>query len=303
MTDGTLTLRGASLPWSRGRPLIMGIVNAGPDSFSDTGPPPTTASCVALGLRLVDEGAQILDVGGESGVTYTGESAAADEAARVRPVIAALAEAGAVVSVDTYKPEVAAAALEAGAHLINDVSGLRDLALADLAAAAGAGLVVMHTRAAPKTADFPAYDDVVEDVLSFLAERRRLALDRGVDPAGLLLDPGPDFSKRPAETLAVLQAAGRLDQLGSPWLAAVSRKYFQAAIVPRPPTARGAMTLAAVAHAADHGAAVVRVHDVAGTADFLAAREVLAGRAAPQPVDPDDERLKWVRADARDQSG
>lgn len=299
MSARRLTLRGEALDWSPGRPLIMGIVNAGPDSFSDAGPPPTADSCVELGLRLIGEGAQIIDVGGESGVTYTSETAAAEEAARVRPVIAALVGVGAVVSVDTYKPEVAAAALDAGAHLINDVSGLRDVALADLAASADAGLVVMHTRAAPKTVGFPEYDDVVSDVLAFLAERRQLALDHGVNPAGLLVDPGPDFSKSPSETIAVLQAAGQLDQLGSPWLAAVSRKYFQAAIVPRPPAARGAMTLAAVAHAADHGAAVVRVHDVAGVADFLAAREVLAGRAAPQQVDPDDERLKWVRAEAR----
>lgn len=303
MTAATLVLRGAVLDWTVGRPLIMGVVNAGPDSFSDTGPPPTTESCVELGLQLVADGAEIIDVGGESGVTYTSETAVAEEAARVRPVIAALIDAGVIVSVDTYKPEVAAAALDAGAHLVNDVSGLRDLALADLAASAGSGLVVMHTRAAPKTVGFPQYEDVVADVLSFLTERRQLALDRGVAPGGLLLDPGPDFSKSPAETIAVLQAAARLNELGSPWLAAVSRKYFQAAIVPRPPAARGAMTLAAVAHAADHGAAMVRVHDVAAASDFLAAREVLAGRTAPRPVDPDDERLKWVRPEAREQSG
>jgi dihydropteroate synthase len=280
----------------------MGIVNAGPDSFSDIGAAPTTKSCVELGLRLIDEGAAIIDVGGESGVTYTPETDVAEELARIEPVVAELVAAGAVVSIDSYKPAVVAAALEAGAHLVNDVSGLRDRAVAEFAGSAGAGLVVMHTRAEPKTVHFPQYEDVVEDVIEFLVDRREQAIDHGVDARGLLLDPGPDFAKTPAETIAVLRAADRMTELGTPWLAAVSRKYFQAAIVPRPPTHRRAMTLAAVAHVADHGAAVVRVHDVAATADFLAARAVLSGRAEPLPVDADDERLKWVRSEQAEQS-
>ena len=300
MNGGELDLRGRTLRWRDAHPLIMGIVNTGADSFSDDGTPPTTASAVELGLRLAGDGAGLIDVGGESGVTYNAESDAGTERDRVVPVVAELAAAGIAVSVDTYKPLVAEAALEAGAVLINDVSGLRDPQLATLAAAAGAGLVVMHTRAAPKTAADPGYDDVVGDVLAFLTERRALALELGVDPRGLLVDPGPDFAKKPAETIACLRAAGRIADLGSPWLAAVSRKYFQAAIVPRPPRERAAMTLAAVAHAADHGAAVVRVHDVRETADFLAARDVLAGRSEPRSVDSADESLKWTqRSDRR----
>lgn len=302
MTGGALHLRGHELRWQPAHPLVMGIVNTGADSFSDAGPPPTTASSVELALSLVADGADLIDVGGESGVTYNDESDAAAERDRVVPVIAELAAGGVAVSVDTYKPLVAEAALEAGAVLVNDVSGLRDPTLAALAAEAGAGLVVMHTRAAPKTVADPGYDDVVEDVLAFLAERRALALEQGVDPRGLLLDPGPDFAKTPAETIACLRAAGRLGELGSPWLAAVSRKYFQAAIVARPPRERAAMSLAAVAHVADLGAAIVRVHDVRDTADFLAARDVLAGRAEPNVVDGDDERLKWVRATERSRS-
>lgn len=295
MTGQSLRLRGAQLEWVRGTPLLMGIVNTGSDSFSDTGPPPTTESSVARGLQLVEEGASIIDVGGESGVTYTPESAVQDEIARVVPVVSELAAAGAVVSVDTYKPAVAEAALEAGAHLINDVSGLLDLDLARVTAEAGAGLVVMHTRGAPKQEHFPEYEDVVEDVFGFLAERAALAIELGVSPDSLIVDPGPDFTKSPEETIAVLRATDRFSQLDFPWLAAISRKYFQAAIVPRPPQARGALTLASLGFAADAGAAIARVHDVAAAADYLAARDVLAGRKDPVPVDRDDERLKWTK--------
>lgn len=294
-----LVLRGRELAPAASRPRIMGIVNTGGDSFSDSGPAPDAGACAELALLQIADGADIIDVGGESGVTYTQASPPEAEAARVVPVVERLVAEGAVVSVDTFRVEVASAALDAGAHLINDVSGLADPAIAGLCAQAGAGLVVMHTRAAPKTVGFPHYDDVVADVLAFLAGRCEIALEHGVDPDGLIVDPGPDFSKRPDETIACLRAAERIAALGRPWLAALSRKYFQAAIVPRPPRERGAMTLAAVAHAADHGAAIVRVHDVRDTADFLAARQVLSGRAEPLPVDPDDDRLKWVRRAAR----
>lgn len=293
MKSTTLRVRGAELVWERGTPLLMGIVNTGADSFSDSGPAPTTAASVERALQLLTDGAALIDVGGESGVTHTAESAAADEIARVIPVVSELVASGAVVSVDTYKPAVAAAALEAGAHIINDVSGLRSSELARLVAEADAGLVVMHTRGAPKEEFFPHYDDVIEDVLSFLGERSALALECGVRADALLIDPGPDFTKTPEQTIEVLRAAERLQQLSFPWLAAISRKYFQAAIVPRPPRQRGALTLASLAVAADAGAAIARVHDVAAASDFLAARDVLAGRREPIAVDRDDERLKW----------
>jgi dihydropteroate synthase len=280
-----------------GRPLVMGIVNANPDSFSDAVRTTTLDAQVALALRLAEEGADLIDVGGESGVTYTDVTAADVERSRVVPLVQRLVAEGLVVSVDTWKPEVAGAALDAGAHLLNDVSGLRDPALADHVARTGASLVVMHTRAAPKEEHFADYGgDVVGDVVSFVAERCAVARDRGVGEDRLIVDPGPDFAKSPAESVAALREIDRLAALGHPWLAAVSRKYFLAAVTGRPPAERLAGTLAAVGFAADRGAAMVRVHDVAATVDFLAVREVLGGGAEVGDVDPADDGLKWIRA-------
>jgi dihydropteroate synthase len=275
----------------------MGIVNANPDSFSDAVRTTTLDAQVALALQLTGDGADLIDVGGESGVTYTGVTAAEVERERVVPLVARLVAEGLTVSVDTWKPEVANAALDAGAHVLNDVSGLRDAALADAAARTGAALVVMHTRAAPKEEHFADYSgDVVSDVESFVSEQCALAVARGVRPEQLIVDPGPDFAKSPAESVATLRAIDRLAALGHPWLAAVSRKYFLAAITGRAPADRLAGTLAAVGFAADHGAAIVRVHDVAATVDYLSVREVLAGGAEVGAFDATDDRLKWIRA-------
>jgi dihydropteroate synthase len=296
-TPPQLTLRDRTFALRPGRPLVMGIVNANPDSFSDAVRTTTLDAQVALALRLAEEGADLIDVGGESGVTYTGVTDAEVERDRVVPLVARLVGEGIVVSVDTWKPEVAAAALDAGAHLLNDVSGLRDPALADHAARTGAALVVMHTRAAPKQEHFADYDgDVAGDVVSFVAERCALARERGVTDAQLIVDPGPDFAKSPAESVESLRTIDRLVALGHPWLAAVSRKYFLAAITGRAPAERLAGTLAAVGFAASHGAAIVRVHDVAETVDFLAVAEVLQGGAEVGDVDAGDDRLKWIRA-------
>ena len=154
------------------------------------------------------------------------------------------------MSVDTYKPAVAEAAIAAGAVLVNDVSGLRDPALADLCARTGAGLVIMHTRVAPKGTllDPGHYDDVVADVTGFLHERMAVAIARGVDPEQLLLDPGPDFAKTPAQTVAVLRRLDDVLALGRPILLAISNKDFVGALTGRPPRERLAGTLAAVAH-------------------------------------------------------
>src|SRR4051812_26141298 len=256
----------------------MGIVNAGPDSFSDAVRLTTREAQVAHAMRLVADGADIVDVGGESGVTYTPASAAEVEVGRVVPLVERLAAEGVAVSVDTWKPEVAEAALRAGAVMINDTSGLADLRLAELCAATGAALVVMHTRAAPKQERFADYGgDVVGDVVAFLSERVAAARAAGVAAEQIVLDPGPDFAKTPAETVAVLRALRRLHELGRPLLLAVSRKYFVGAITGRPPAERLAGTLAAVGWAADRGAAIVRVHDVAEAADFLRVRRVLDG--------------------------
>jgi dihydropteroate synthase len=185
-----------------------------------------------------------------------------------------------VVSVDTWKPAVARAALAAGAAMINDVSGLRDPELADACAATGAALVVMHTRAEPKVKDFPHYEDVAADVVEFVRERMALARERGVDEEAIVVDPGPDFAKTPAETVEVLRSLDGLAALGRPILLAVSRKDFVGALTGRPPRERLAGTLAAVGAGVDAGAAIIRVHDVAATVDYLKVRAALAGEAA-----------------------
>jgi dihydropteroate synthase len=293
----TLRLRDRTLEPGPGRPLIMGIVNTGADSFSDAVRLSTLDAQVAHGRRLVAGGADLVDVGGESGVTYTPASAEEVEIARVVPLVERLAADGLAVSVDTWKPAVAEAALDAGAALINDTSGLADARLAELCAATGAGLVVMHTRAAPKEERFPDYGgDVVSDVVAFLAERCAAARAAGVGDEQLVLDPGPDFAKTPAETVAVLRALPRIAALGRPLLLAVSRKYFIGAITGRAPADRLAGTLAAVGWAADAGAAIVRVHDAVEAADFLRVRRVLSGDEEVPAFDPEDEALKWIRA-------
>jgi dihydropteroate synthase len=293
----TLRLRDHLLDTEAGRPLLMGIVNAGPDSFSDAVRRSTLGAQLRHARRLVDDGADLIDVGGESGVTYTEATPHAVETARVVPLVERLAAMGVAVSVDTWKPEVAAAALDAGAAMINDTSGLRDVAIAELCARAGAGLVVMHTRATPKQERFADYrGDVVGDVVGFLTQRAAVARAAGVPADRLVLDPGPDFAKTPAETIEVLRALPRLRALGHPLLLAVSRKYFLGAITGRTPAERLAATLAAVGWAADVGAAIVRVHDVAEAADFLRVRAVLAGTEELPDFDDQDDGLKWIRA-------
>ena len=258
-----------------GRPLLMGILNATPDSFSD-GSDAGLEERVARGRALLAAGADLLDVGGESARGDRPAVPVAEEIARVVPLISALSG---VISVDTYKPEVAAAAIEAGASLVNDVSGLRDVELARVCARTGAALVIVHTRVAPKGTllDPGAYEDVVADVVAFLRERMEVAVSEGVAPEQIVLDPGPDFAKTPAQTVAVLRALDAVRALGRPLLLAVSRKDFLGAIVGRAPAERDAATLAAVGFAADAGAEIVRVHDVAGAADYLAVRAVLRG--------------------------
>jgi dihydropteroate synthase len=293
----TLRLRDHALAPAPGRPLVMGIVNAGPDSFSDAVRLTTLEAQVAHARRLVAEGADIIDVGGESGVTYTAASAPEVEIARVVPLVERLAAEGIPVSVDTWKAAVGAAALDAGAAMINDTSGLADLRIAELCAGSGAALVVMHTRAAPKRERFADYGgDVVGDVVAFLRERCDAARAAGVPDEQIVLDPGPDFAKTPEETVAVLREIGRVAALGLPLLLAVSRKYFVGAITGRAPAARLAGTLAAVGWAADTGAAIVRVHDVAETVDFLRVRRVLSGDEAMPAFDAADDALKWIRA-------
>ncbi|MCW2952722.1 MAG: dihydropteroate synthase [Conexibacter sp.] len=271
---GAHTLRLGERPW------LMGIVNATPDSFSDGGRYPTLATRVALARELLAAGADVIDIGGESGVTNRPAVTPEEEIARVVPLIERVAgELGAVVSVDTYKPAVAAAAIAAGASIVNDVSGLRDPGLADVCAQTGAALVLMHTRAEPKQRlhDLSYDGRMADDVVTFLRERIDLARSRGVATEQLLLDPGPDFGKTPAQTVEVLRRLDDVLALGRPVLLAISRKDFIGAITGRPPRERLAGTLAALAWGTDAGAHIFRVHDVAEAADFLAVREVLSG--------------------------
>jgi dihydropteroate synthase len=269
-----------------GGPLIMGIVNASPDSFSDGGRYATLDAQLELARKLIEDGAEILDIGGESASTNRPAVSVEQEIERVVPLIERVAgELGATVSVDTYKPPVARAAIAAGARIVNDVSGLRDPELARVCAQTGAALVLMHTRAEPKQRlqDPDLYgDDVVGEVQAFLGERIEQALALGVDPDQIVLDPGPDFAKTPAQTIELLAGVGRLHELGRPLLMAVSRKDFIGALTGRPPRERLPGTLAALAHGLDVGARIFRVHDVAAAADFLKVRAALAGELAPR---------------------
>ena len=277
--DGEPVLRCGSFQWrpTPRRPLIMGIVNASPDSFSDGGEHRGQRAQADRALDLIAAGAEIIDVGGESGVTDTPSTDPAEEAARVVPLVRLLAERGVCVSVDAWKPAVAAAALRAGAVLINDVSGLADPQMAGLCAEHDAGLVIMHTRASPKTKVEVGYDDVRADVAGFLAERVEIALARGVAPEGLVLDVGPDFAKTPAQTVSTLRTLPGLGALGRPLLLALSRKDFLGALTGRAPRERLAATLAALGEGLDAGGSILRVHDVGATRDFLTVRAALRG--------------------------
>jgi dihydropteroate synthase len=272
------------------------VVNASPESFSDAGGLGSLEERVALGRSLLDAGADLIDVGGESGVTNRPPVSAEEEVARVAPLIERLVHGeGALVSVDTYKPEVARAAIAAGAAIVNDVSGLRDPELADVCAETGAGLVITHTRAAPKEKLLaPELDaGIVSDIERFLADRIALAADHRVAFEQLLLDPGPDLGKTPAQTVQALRSLDRLHELGRPLLLAVSRKDFVGAITSRRPRARLAGTLAAVAHGVDLGAHVLRVHDIPEVVDFLSVRAALSGQLEVDPELRLSDELRW----------
>ncbi len=266
-----LRLRDRVVELRPGAPLVMGIVNASPESFSGGG----RVGGVDEGLAL---GADLVDVGGESGVTDREPITAEEEIERVVPVVKGLVAAGATVSVDTWKEPVARAVIAAGAAMINDVSGLIEPGVADACAESGAALVLMHTRVPPKVKGFPHYDNVFTDVVAFLRERMAVARERGVGEDQIVLDPGPDFAKTPAETVEVLSRIRDLrDELARPVLLAVSRKDFIGALRDRFPRHRLAGTLAAIGEGVDAGAAILRVHDVAEVRDFLAVRAALRG--------------------------
>lgn len=276
-------------PAAPARPLIMGVVNVTPDSFSDGGSWLEPEAAVSHGLAMIAEGAALLDVGGESTRPGAQRPSTADELERVIPVVRALSAHGVVVSVDTMRAEVAAAALDAGATIVNDVSGgLADPAMLGLVAGRGAGYIAMHWRG--HSADMQSravYGDVVAEVCRELASRRDAALAAGVAPELLVLDPGLGFAKLPAHNWTLTAYLDRVVALGHPVLYAASRKGFLGKVgrgaddAPRPVSDRDVATAATSVLAAQAGAWAVRVHDVRSTWDALDVWEAThAARAA-----------------------
>lgn len=280
------------------RPRVMGIVNVTPDSFSDGGHHDTVEAAVAHGLRLAAEGADVLDVGGESTRPGADEVSLADELARVVPVIERLARETALpVSVDTSKPEVMRAAVAAGAGMINDVYALRREGALDAAASLGVPVVLMHMLGEPRgMQDAPHYDDVVGDVHRFLAERLFACEMAGIPKKNLVVDPGFGFGKSLDHNLLLLRQLSRLADLGVPVLAGLSRKRSLGEITGRGVHERVHASVAAAVLAAEYGARLVRVHDVAATVDAMKVWAAVAAHPAPRAVAakpsirwPDDE--------------
>lgn len=263
------------------RPLIMGILNTTPDSFSDGGRFVDVRAAVAHGLALLDDGADLLDIGGES--TRPGAAAVpADvEVERVRPVIEGILEArpGTQISIDTSKPIVAAEALEAGATWVNDVTALEHPDMAPLCAEAGCTVVVMHMRGTPRTMQQQTeYDDLVAEVEAYLLERVRRAVDAGVEPGRVVLDPGLGFAKASADNPRLLASVPRLRSHGHRVLIGASRKRFigdLTGVGPAPDRVHG--SVGAALAAASLGANVLRVHDVAATAQALTVFQAILG--------------------------
>lgn len=264
------------------RTLVMGVLNVTPDSFSDGGRFATTADALAAGLAMAAEGAAMIDVGGESTRPGAASVEPAEETARVLGVLPALlAEAGVPISVDTRHADVAHAALEAGADILNDVSGFRDPWMVEIAAASACGCVVMHMRGEPNTMQrAPHYDDVAAEVAGFLGGQARRLEEAGVDRARICVDPGIGFGKTLEHNLELLRRLPELAALGYPVLVGVSRKRFVGELTGvSDPAARLEGSLAAAVWCASHGADVVRVHDVAETARALRVTAAIEGRA------------------------
>jgi dihydropteroate synthase len=251
---------------------IMGIVNVTPDSFSDGGEWFERDPAIAHGRRLVEEGASILDVGGESTRPFSDPVSEDEERARVLPVIAALAEAGAQVSIDTMKFAVARAALDAGATYVNDVTAFRhEPALAGLVAERGCDCCLMHMLGDPRTMQVdPRYDDVVSEIKAFLEERAAFAVAEGIAEERISVDPGIGFGKTVAHNLELLRRLEEFASLGFTVVIGTSRKGFLGQLTGRDdPHQRVAATVATNVLALERGATVFRVHDVAATADAL----------------------------------
>ncbi len=259
----------------------MGVVNVTPDSFSDGGLYATCESAIAHGRALIAEGADIVDVGGESTRPGAGAVALDEERRRVLPVIEALAQCGVPVSVDTHKAPLMREAIAAGASLVNDVSALEGDDALQSVARTHAGVCLMHKRGDPRTMqDDPRYDDVVSEVRDYLAQRLAAALAAGIGRNRIVIDPGFGFGKTLEHNLALLRELGAFRSLGVPVMAGLSRKAMLGKITGREPRERVHASVAAALFAVERGAAILRVHDVAATRDALAvwgaARDTIA---------------------------
>lgn len=256
-------VRNSEIPLDR--PLIMGVVNTTPDSFSDGGRLPDTAAAVSHALELSAAGADIIDVGGESTRPGAESVGLADELDRTLPVVARLAELGVLVSIDTMKPEVARDALDAGAVIVNDVGGMALPEMRQVVAESGAGVVVVHMRGTPRTMqDNPTYGDVVAEIIGFFRERCGDLIEAGTNPGSIVVDPGIGFGKTMEHNLALLNRLGEFEGLGFPLMVGASRKRFLGQLTGRDlPADRDFASAVAAAAAVVRGARIVRVHDAA----------------------------------------
>ena len=266
-----------------GRPLIMGVVNVTPDSFYDGGRYLDAEAAVAHAVRLVEEGADLLDVGAES--TRPGADAVneVEERRRVIPVVTAVAKAVTVpISIDTSKAAIAREALDAGAVLVNDVTALRgDSAMVDVVARSGAGIVLMHMYGTPRTMQqAPRYDDVVEEISVFFEERIHFAMTHGIVRRQIILDPGIGFGKLLVHNLTLLAQLRCFEIFECPLLVGVSQKAFLGQLLDRPVQERQWGTAAAVAMAVDRGAGILRVHDVRAMKDVVQVAAAISQRTA-----------------------
>ena len=252
-------------------PKVMGIVNVTPDSFSDGGKYESTEKAVEHALQLVAEGADLLDIGGESTRPGSTPVSLDEELQRVVPVIEVLSKvAGVPLSIDTYKPEVMRAAIAAGADIVNDVRALQEPGAMEVVVQSNAGLCLMHMQGTPKTMqENPQYTDVVAEVTAFLRERLASAKASGIAAERIVLDPGFGFGKRSVHNLALLQELHNIADLGRPLLVGLSRKSVLGQIIGGDVYVRLHASLAASVISAMKGAKIIRVHDVKATADAL----------------------------------
>ncbi len=252
------------------RPLVMGIVNVTPDSFSDGGQHGDTDSAVAHARQLIAEGAQILDLGGESTRPGADPVSVADELARLLPVVEALRDCGVPLSIDTFKPEVMRAVLDAGADMINDIYGFRQPGAVEAVAHSRCGLCVMHMKGEPRTMQAaPEYTDLIGEIGLFLGARAHKLRAAWVDPRRIVLDPGFGFGKTGDQNFQLLRRLSSLRSAGYPLLIGLSRKSMIGQATGRPVGDRLPGSIAAALACVARGASIVRVHDVAATVDAL----------------------------------